>query len=208
MQVIKHRCNTLSSIEFLDPNFGAEIDIRDHDGVLILSHDPFLPHDNVIELELFLQNWKALGTLILNVKSEGLEIKCIELLVKYKISNWFFLDLSMPHFIKYSKIAFERIIKGFSGENMAVRFSDKEPIAYALNFKDRVRWVWIDWFEEIVISKSNYDELKGAGFKLCLVSPELQDKGPEFISRYREHLHKHNLVADAVCTKMPELWLH
>lgn len=207
MQLVKHRCNSLSSIESLDPSFGAEIDIRDYNGVIILSHDPVLSSDKFLELEVFLRNWKSTGTLILNIKSEGLELRCLELLNKYKIVDWFFLDLSMPYFVKYSKIAYEQSISGFSSDNMAVRFSDEEPISYALNFKDKVRWVWIDWFEEVVLNKSNYQVLKEAGFKMCLVSPELQDKGPEFIKRYKEYLSLHNIVVDAVCTKYPEQWV-
>ena len=39
MKIIKHKVN---SIQKIDQNFGAEIDIRDYDGDLVLSHD--FPH--------------------------------------------------------------------------------------------------------------------------------------------------------------------
>ena len=36
MEILKHRVNTINEI---DLNFGAEIDVRDYDGSLVLSHD-------------------------------------------------------------------------------------------------------------------------------------------------------------------------
>ena len=45
------------------------------------------------------------------------------------------LDLSMPYFVKYSMIAKNKLINNFTIDNLAVRFSDKEPIEYALVYK-------------------------------------------------------------------------
>ena len=49
--------------------------------------------------------------------------------------------------------------------------------------------------------------LKSGGFKLCLVSPELQGRSadseiPIMVSLLREL----NIEADAVCTKRPDIW--
>ena len=106
MQFIRHRINTLEQLHGLDLTDGAEIDIRYHLDELVLHHDAFqLDPQELLTFELFLSNWDCKGTLILNLKSEGIEDKCIELLQKYKISNWFFLDMSMPFFVKYALAA-------------------------------------------------------------------------------------------------------
>jgi len=46
-----------------------------------------------------------------------------------------------------------------------------------------------------------------AGFKLCLVSPELQGRSAEFdIPNLAQLLKARNIHPDAICTKHPELW--
>ena len=51
---------------------------------------------------------------------------------------------------------------------------------------------------------SNYSELKKAGFKICLVSPELQQHPLDRISEFKKQII--SLEIDAVCTKRPDLW--
>lgn len=207
MEIISHRVNSLESLDKLSPYLGAEIDVRYHKSSLVLTHDPFNHHlQNLATLDEFLSKWKASGPLILNTKSEGLEQECINLINKYHIKNWFFLDLSMPYFVKYTTLAREEKIPGFTKENLAVRFSDKEPIEYALSFKNQARWVWVDWFETIALTNENFIKLQEAQFKICLVSPELQGKDLRLIQFYRKHLESELIKVDAVCTKRPNLW--
>lgn len=207
MELIAHRINTLSLLESLDQEYGAEIDIRYHEDQLVLTHDPFQHHkQKLITLKEFLERWTRNRTLILNVKSEGIERECINLMNEYKVKKWFFLDLSMPFFVKYSKYAKERSISGFSSANLAVRFSDKEPIEYALNFKNQAEWVWVDWFDSIALTQRNFQMLKENNFKICLVSPELQAKDLNEIEEYKQYLKSKLLYVDAVCTKRPDLW--
>ena len=97
-------------------------------------------------------------------------------------------------------------LKVFSPNNLAVRFSEFEPIEYALAFKAKVRWVWIDCFTKMPLDKKNYQILKDAHFKLCLVAPELQKHNIERTSEFQKILKKNNIKLDAVCTKKPELW--
>jgi len=42
--------------------------------------------------------------------------------------------------------------------------------------------------------------LKKCGYKLCLVSPELQGQ-PQKIASYKQYIQKNNIVFDAICTK-------
>ena len=96
MIIIKHRQNEISDLKQLPKNFGSEIYIRSQFNELILHHDPF----NKGQL---LKNWLEHYDhkfLILNVKEEGLEEMIINLLEKFNISNYFFLE----YFIKKGKL--------------------------------------------------------------------------------------------------------
>ena len=50
------------------------------------------------------------------------------------------------------------------------------------------------------IMVESYLQLKDAGFKLCLVSPELQGQ-PEKIDCYKKYIQDNKINFDAVCTK-------
>lgn len=194
-------------LDSLPKSHGIEIDVRYHNNALILHHDPFNHHtENNTELKDLLSKWKNSGPIIVNLKSEGIEKACIEMMVAYKIKNWFFLDMSMPFFVKYSNKVFKNQIFGFSKENLAVRFSDKEPLEYALSFKDKVAWVWIDYFDEFPLNKKNILLLKDANFKICLVSPELQQDSIFETAELVEMCSGFDIAA--VCTKNPKFWIN
>jgi len=207
MDIILHRVNSIKDLERAN-NCGIEVDVRYHDNELILSHDPFHDSKDVDKLEDVVEKYinKNNGIIILNVKTEGIEERCIELMNKFNYSNWFFLDISMPYFIKYSNISNNFIIKNFTPNNLAVRFSEFEPIEYALSFKDKVRWVWIDCFKNLPLNIECYEKLKLANFKLCLVAPELQKHDVERTKEFQNIIKKNNFTIDAVCTKNPNLW--
>jgi hypothetical protein len=205
MQIIHHRINTLDQLKDIQIKDGAEIDIRYHNNDLILHHDPFSHDvDSPLLLNIFLKNWKSKGPLILNVKSEGVEDACIKLMTAHKIENWFFLDLSMPFFVKYSLIAAEKSLFGFSSRNLAVRFSDFEPLEYAVSFKGKASWVWVDTFKSFALNNESYKKLIDAQFQLCLVSPELQGGSKEDILNMKAAIKNFSIAA--VCTKFPKLW--
>jgi hypothetical protein len=113
---------------------------------------------------------------------------------KYKIENYFFLDLSLPFLIKYMK-------KGVS--KIAVRFSEFEPLDFVMKFAGKVEWVWVDCFSDLPLNEETYPILKKY-FKLCLVSPELQGYDISRIEEFKINLK--NMPIDAVCTKRPDLW--
>jgi len=209
MNVISHRINTVEDLKDVDFSYGIEIDVRYHNNDLILHHNPFSHHENLPEkfedlLAKYVNNHK--GTMILNVKTEGIELQCVNLMKEYNYRNWFFLDLSMPYFVAYSNKAISGEIEGFTPDNLAVRFSEFEPIEYALSFKDKVKWVWIDCFTKMPLNKENYQILKDANFKLCLAAPELQKHKIERTYEFQKNLQDNSIGLDAVCTKKPELW--
>ena len=208
MEIICHRINNHKQLESISKNFGAEIDVRYHQNKLVLHHDPFNHHKDrsISTLEEFLEAWERSSTLILNIKSEGIEQKCIELLEKYKIQRWFFLDLSMPYFVKYAEYIAEKKYKSFTRKNLAVRFSDKECFEYANNFFKNAGWIWIDYFEDHPLNLKNYKMIKNSNVKICLVSPELH--GRDKADAYDLALNiKKSFEIDAVCTKYPEIWM-
>ena len=72
---IIHRINTINELLDIDKQFGVEIDIRNNNDNIILSHDPF-NENNCDIFEKYLENYDK-NLLILNIKSERLELKCI-----------------------------------------------------------------------------------------------------------------------------------
>ena len=131
------------------------------------------------------------GTMILNIKSERIEHRVLELIQKYEIKNYFFLDSSFPMIYLLSK----------NGEsNIALRYSEFEGTDTILNMKRKVDWIWVDCFSKLPITAASYKALKAEGFKFCLVSPELQAQ-PEKLEEYKAYLNKEGIVFDAVCTK-------
>ena len=67
--------------------------------------------------------------------------------------------------------------------------------------KDKVDWVWVDCFSKLPIMKENYKLLREQGFKLCLVSPELQNQN-EKLEEYKTYLKNEDIIFDAICTKV------
>lgn len=206
MEIIAHRVNTLEAFGNTPKEFGIELDIRYHNNSLVLHHDPFHHHEKPYPclFEDMLKKWDRSAAMILNVKSEGIEPACIEMMAKYNIENWFFLDLSMPYFAIYAEKAVSGELKYFSHRNLAVRFSEREPIEYAASFRNKAGWVWVDCFTKMPLERDSYNILKSCGYKICLVAPELQKHPAEWASDFLRLTE--GMDIDAVCTKRPDLW--
>ena len=88
MEIIVHRVNKIKDLIKTPQNYGVEIDLRDFGKDLVLEHDPFKRGQS---FEKYLKKYHH-GTLILNVKSERIEYRIIDLLKKYMIfmDNLFF----------------------------------------------------------------------------------------------------------------------
>jgi bifunctional N-acetylglucosamine-1-phosphate-uridyltransferase/glucosamine-1-phosphate-acetyltransferase GlmU-like protein len=183
-----HRINTVNELKKIPINYGIEVDLRDNlNGEIYLSHDPY------INGELFDDFLKCYNHsfIILNIKSERIEYKVLELLKKYDITDYFFLDSSFPMIVRLSN----------EGEkNIAIRFSEYEGLDTILNMSGKVQWVWVDCFTKNPLTKETYIKLKQQGFQLCFVSPELQNQG-EKMKEYKDYFKKENIVMDMICTK-------
>ena len=86
MNIIRHRRNTQEELAEISANHGAEIDIRSQGDDLVLHHEPY---EAGTLFAPWLENYHY-GTLILNVKEEGLEDRCLELMAKHNIDDFFF----------------------------------------------------------------------------------------------------------------------
>ena len=194
MKLIFHRRNTVAELLATDTKYGIEVDIRSKGDQLIIHHDPCVTGESLDE---WINAYRH-GTLILNVKEEGLEARLIALMRSKSITDYFFLDQSFPFLVKWSKAGEHRC---------AVRVSEFESIETALSLAGKVDWVWVDCFTHFPLLEDNARQLKNAGFKLCLVSPELQGRDASIeIPQLALLLKERNIVAEAVCTKRPDLW--
>ncbi len=194
MKLISHRRNTIQDLNATPKKHGVEVDIRSYGEKLIIHHDPFVTGESF-------EDWVAAyqhGTLILNVKEEGLEARLIALMKSKGIEDYFFLDQSFPFLVKWAKAGEHRC---------AVRVSEFESIETALTLAGKVGWVWVDCFTRFPLSCGDSERLRKADFKLCLVSPELQGRDAETeIPDLVKILNERDILADAVCTKRPDLW--
>ena len=194
MNFIAHRRNTSAQLQATPKEYGVEVDIRSNQGQLIIHHDPFTPGEH---FEDWLTHYQH-GTLILNVKEEGLESRLIELMRRHHISDYFFLDQSFPFLIKWSHLG-ER--------HCAVRISEYESIETALSLAGKIDWVWVDCFTHFPLTGNDAKHLQDIGFKLCIVSPELQSRPAETaIPELAALLSERVIAPEAICTKTPELW--
>jgi hypothetical protein len=194
MKLIVHRRNTLAELQATDPKYGVEVDIRSQGERMVIHHDPFVGGNDLIEwIDVYRH-----GTLILNVKEEGLEARLIALMAEKGIKDYFFLDQSFPFLVKWSNAGEHRC---------AVRVSEFESVDSAMTLAGKVDWVWVDCFTRFPVSRQDSLRLQDAGFKLCLVSPELQGRDGEVeIPVLFNLLSEQNIKPEAICTKRPDLW--
>lgn len=176
MHIISHRGfwkkrneqNKISSFRRSFENlFGIETDIRDSQGEIVISHD--LPTKNEILLEELFLLYKELNCkeyLFLNIKSDGLQNKLKDLLVKYDIKNYFVFDMSIPDCFGYVK-------------NNLSFFTRKSELEESPIFLDLAKGLWLDEFyghwiklEDILTCINNKKHV-------CIVSPELHNRSYE-----------------------------
>ncbi|NBV83429.1 hypothetical protein EBR57_04835 [bacterium] len=187
MEWIAHRINTIAELEKTPTEFGVELDLRDVGDELVLQHDPFSTGER---FEDYLKHYRH-GTIILNIKSERIEWRVLELIEKYQIPKYFFLDSSFPMIVQLSKK---------NELNTAIRFSEFEGMDTVRAMAGKSKWVWIDSFTDLTLTGDQYRQMKAWGYQLCLVSPDLQSR-PDDIFDYKAYLDREEIVMDAICCK-------
>lgn len=186
MQYLAHRVNKVDELEALSPAYGVELDLRDNvDGTLYINHDPFVLGES---FEAYLKHYHH-GTMILNVKSERIEHQILKALKPYPEIDYFFLDCSFPMI---------KLLSDMGERKIALRFSEFEGMETLKVMAGKVDWVWVDCFTYLPLDQKTFDEIKALGYKICIVSPELQGQA-EKIEAYAEQIK--GLQIDAICTK-------
>lgn len=193
MLIIQHRVNDLECLRNTPRYLGVEVDIHAYGGRLVAHHDAFV---DAVDFDKWLDAY-AHRFLVLNVKEEGIEQRVRELTLAHGIEDFFLLDMSFPALVKMARRNERR---------MAVRVSEYEPAAGALSLAGLADWVWLDVFKGFPIRRDGYDALRRAGFKLCLVSPELHGRDAGEIAGMRRFMAENGFDVDAVCTRFPTAW--
>lgn len=193
MEFIIHRVNTIKELKQIPKKYGCEIDIRTNGNKLILSHDPFTKGDDFID---YLDEYKN-GTLVLNIKETGIEDHVLNEVRKREIKNYFLLDVEFPYL--YSAT--------LSGEKeIAIRFSEFEPIENLILFNDKLNWIWVDTINQLPISHENLEIIRT--LKSCLVCPSRWGRSNE-IKKIKKKLNSLNFNFDFVMTDLENInqWL-
>jgi hypothetical protein len=195
MLKILHRVNNLNQLRETDPLLGVELDIHAIGSRLVVRHDAF--HDGP-DLEIWMKNYRH-KFVIFNIKEEGIEERVCDLAEKHHIKDYFMLDLSFPSLINLVRRGESRV---------ALRVSKYELTPSAMTLSGKVNWIWLDCFEGFPLGSDEFRTLKDAGFKICLVSPELHNPSRvvKDLPSMQKTMSELNVKVDAVCTKHPELW--
>jgi hypothetical protein len=193
MLKILHRINSPELLRQTAPEFGVEMDLHAFGDRLVVHHDAFT---DALDFETWLDAYRH-AFVILNVKEEGIEGRVRDMVLERGIEDFFMLDLSFPALMK---------MVGLSESRLAIRVSEYEAAAGALTLAGKADWIWLDVFHGFPIPTPEHDALRAAGFKTCLVSPELHGRSSSEIVDMRNYMDKENIEIDAVCTKLPELW--
>lgn len=189
MEYIAHRINTRAQLRELPAEYGVELDLRDDlTGRVYIQHNPF---EDGEDFEEYLNEY-CHGTMILNIKSERIEHKVLELLERFHIKNYFFLDSSFPMI---------KLLSDMGERNMAVRYSEYEGLDTLEAMAGKIDWVWVDTFTKLPLDGKIYRHIKEMGYRMCLVSPELQGQ-EEKLEQYADAVVKEKMEFDAVCSKI------
>jgi len=147
--------------------YGVETDVRDLAGSLVISHD--MPRGGEQPFEQFLDDYVAagrVGTLALNIKSDGLAGSVQEACMARGIDTYFCFDMSIPDARAYLQ----------RGMPVFGRLSELEsPSAFTRSCAG----IWLDAFDSCWFDGQVLRSLRAEGRDVCVVSPELHGRVPK-----------------------------
>jgi glycerophosphoryl diester phosphodiesterase len=145
----------------LDMGFGVELDVRDKNGELMVSHDPTKSFD-ILAFGEILDLFKGYDSMLaINVKSDGILPNLESALTGFDHRNYFIFDMSVPEAINYLK----------SGLPTYMRLSEYEPYG---ELHERSSGIWLDAFHSDWWIRAS--EIFRSRKKICVVSPELHGR--------------------------------
>ena len=194
MQIIIHRVNNTSLLKKVPNKYGIEIDVRGYGEKISLSHDPIFSDKSYDSAEDLLKYYHH-DLVVFNMKETGYEKEIIKLAEKYKVKDYFLLDVEFPYLYRASR--------QFDFRKIAVRYSEAEPIeaveAQIIDKTPLVDWVWIDVNTRLPL---NGDVIKKLNlFKTCLVCPSRWGR-PQDISKYQDIMKKLDFKPTALMTSL------
>lgn len=198
MQIISHRGlwkniaernKKEAFIRSFDLGLGTETDLRDIKGTIVISHD--MPKGDEISFEEVLQIMDGRNLpLALNIKADGMAEKIKELLAKYKQTNYFTFDMSIPDMVVQIKVG----LKVFTG------LSDILPKPVML---EKSAGIWLDCFNSDWYDSKVIDSLIDKGKKVCLVSADLHKRPTENQWEIIKNVKNFNSDSLVLCTDKP-----
>lgn len=168
---------------------GTETDIRDHNGRLVIAHDP--PNGSELTFEAMLD---ILGDrdlpLALNIKADGLAEEIQATMARRGLTRWFTFDMSAPELIRQLRLSMPAFTRMSEYERDPILLEDADG-------------VWLDAFNDDWFGAEDIRFLLGQDKKVCLVSPELHGRDPlKFWAMLKDN--KLNTTPIMVCTDLPE----
>ena len=153
--------NTLAAFRGAFANgWGVELDVRDLDGALVISHDP--PAAGALAFGAVVDAGCP-GPIAVNVKSDGLEAMIADTLRDVDPARWFAFDMSVPDTLRYAR----------AGLPYFSRHSDVEPEPALY---DGSCGVWLDDFAGGFVTQARIAAHLDAGKHVAVVSPELHGR--------------------------------
>lgn len=182
-----------------ESGFGAEIDVRDLNGALVVSHDP--PRSGCLAFAEVLDLYRAHGCpgrLAINIKADGLAADIAAMTADYGVqSSCFVFDMSVPDLLAYLRQPLA----------LFTRYSEFEAVPSLL---ERAHGVWLDAFEKPWASDAAMLSFLAQDKAVALVSPELhaRDHAPAWAA-WKDALNHRDagrIASDAImiCTDLPD----
>lgn len=157
--------NTLSAFrDAFAHGWGVELDVRDLDGALVISHDP--PVAGALGFHAVVDAFLSAGSpgqLAVNVKADGLEGLIADTLRDVDPAHWFAFDMSVPDALRYARAG----LPYFSRHSEI----EPEPALY-----DDSCGVWLDDFSGGFVTEARIAAHLAAGKQVAVVSPELHGR--------------------------------
>ena len=184
--------NTLAALQGAFANgWGVELDVRDLDGTLVVSHDP--PRRGALRFDTVVTAWSQEGfpgELAVNIKADGIAGAVAKALLDADPASWFVFDMSIPDALQYVRAQIPTY----------TRHSDVEPEPALY---DEATGVWLDDFAGGFIDEQRIAAHVAAGKRVAVVSPELH--GRDHRAAWREWSRWAVWAAPAVvlCTDHP-----
>jgi len=144
-----------------DAGFGIELDVRDFNGHLVVSHDvPVAPPPSFEDVLTLHGRYPTKPWLAINIKADGLAKMVATAAERYDLNNYFIFDMSVPDALHYLR----------AGLPAFTRHSEYETQP---SFYCEASGIWLDAFLDPWVDPDRIIAHLKNGKRIGLVSPEL-----------------------------------